>query len=249
MTTPQGDLPDYLPTVGATVGLAWTGALAAGATEFIDVAQYNSLLVTIQDNSPGVPIACTYRWVDQFTARVVDAGLLSANITVAPGSVFGPSWTLPVQAGQLQLINSGASNLTVEVIGQPSLSDWRMNFDGDPARPFVLQIAASAPANTVIPFASNLVGPSGPPYFPSATCFNGEVTLSLTTAAGTNGAVEAVWPDSGGNPNSTPLLIDPGGGARSQLVTHPRAFCTWQYRLSAAAPAAAHNALLSVTPS
>lgn len=249
MTVPQGDLPDYLATVGATVGQVWFDTLPAGGTKVLDVTAYNSVLIAMNNAPVPSPIVCTYQWLDAFSGVILDAGVLSANVSGAAVIGAGPSWILPVRAGTLWLENKSATALLVRANGQPAYSEWRMNHDGDPARPFQTLIGAAQPANTVFPFASTLAVNATPPFYPGATSYNGEVTLSLNTAAGTSGAIEALWPDSKGNIVSTPLLIDTGGGQRSQIVTHPRAYCTWQYTLSAASPAAAHNAFLSITPS
>lgn len=249
MTTPQGDLPDYLATVGATVGQVWFDTLPPGGTKVLDVTAYNSVLIAMTSSPVPAPIVCTYQWLDPFSGLALDAGVLSANVLGSVTVGAGPSWTLPARAGELWLENKSASALLVRVNGQPADSEWRMNNDGDPSRPLQAVIGASQPVNTVFAFASSLAANATPPFYPGASSYNGEVTLSLNTAAGTSGTVEAVWPDSKGNLVSTPLLVDAGGGLRSQLVTHPRAYCTWQYRLSAASPAAAHNAFLSVTPS
>lgn len=249
MTRPQGDLPDYLATVGATVSQVWTGRLSTGSSQGLDVTAYNSVLVAISQD-PGVgPVACWYEWVDPLGGGIVDGGVLSANISTAIPFGVGPSWVLPVRAGKFQIGNEIGSDVDVYVLGQPAYSQWRMNHDGDPSRSLQTVIGAAQPANTVFAFTSSLAAGLTAPIYPGVSSYNGEVTLSLNTAAGTSGTVEALWRDSKNNLVSTPLLVDAGGGLRSQLVTHPRAYCTWQYRLSAASPAAAHNAFLSVTPS
>lgn len=248
MTTPQGDLPDWLATTGATVDEVWSGTINPGGSQIIPVAQYNSIVVCLAPSPPLNPMACSYQWLDAATGVVIDAGLLSANITTQIVGGAGPSWVLPVRGGQVDLANNSASGMLVRVIGQPTESEWRMNHDGDPSRPFQGTIPANAAANSTIALPSVLNVADTIPMYPGVTSYNGQVLLSLTTAAGTNGAVEAVWPDQHGNLTTTPLLIDPGGGSRSQLVAHPRAYCTWQYRMSAVGPAAAHNAFLSVTP-
>lgn len=248
MTASQGDLPDYLPTVGGTVAEVWFDTLPVGGTKILDVTAYNSVLIAANCAPLAAPTVCTYQWLDAFSGVTLDAGVLSANVLGNASISAGPSWTLPVRSGQLWLENKSPSPLLIRVNGQPAYSEWRMNHDGDPARPLSGLIPASAAANTPVPLTSILPANAVPPFYPGVTSYNGQVTLSLTTAVGTNGAVEAVWPDAKGNLTSIPLLVDAGGGQRSQLVTHPRAYCTWQYRLSAAAPAVAHNALLSIVP-
>lgn len=235
MTTTAGDLPDFVRANVATAATLFNGN--PGALAFFDtpVAQYASVTVALQPAAAGAVTVYQYEFVDPASGLIIDSGTLSADTDTVSPFAFGPSWTLPVVAGTLRLLNVAGFNLNVLVVGQPTLSTWRMNHNNDPARLFQRTLVAGTGSGNQQSLAG-LSTAGGVPLFPDTSSFDGMVTLALRATSAQNGIVRASYLDAAGTRCTLDFMSNATAVPQLLNVGHPRAYCTWYYLTTAAVP-------------
>lgn len=231
------DLPDFIQSVGGTSAVVFQGFVAAGAGNTLNVAQYESVQILLGNLDHASFLVVTYEFIDPVSGFIIESGLLSADATFSIAGDGLPSWTLPVAAGHLVLINATAGAPIAVVIGRPDRSAKLMNSDYYPVRTFQGTVPANSPNGTRIALPGQ-DGNNPVPALRDCSSYNGTMTALIVASGNITGQVQFRFRNDAAAAVDNGLMSNPTTAVQQVNFGHPFAFISWTFLCTAISPAA-----------
>lgn len=245
--TVSSDLPDWITSVGSPSNVIFSAFITAFGQVDINVAQYESVQITIF-NSNGIDVVTMpYEFVDPVSTNIIDSGLLSADSVHQPNTDFSPGWSLPVSAPVLRLMNTIGGSIGALVIGRPAASRKVMEFSYYPVRHFQATIPTSTPAGTRIQLPGT-DGNSPTPALRDVSNYNGAVSAIVSAGGDIDGQVQFGFRDKAGTRQFVAIFRHPTTTPVQLNIGHPFAFVTWWFVTIGISPASPVAVSLSLLP-
>lgn len=246
MTTPAGDLPDWIGSVGGTSRQIFNG-FVAGAGSSIPVAQFNSVQVVLFNLDNTSVLTCEYQFKDSASGLVIESGLLSADANHSIAGDGVPTWGLPVIADTLLLVNSLGNSVAALVIGRPQITSKKMLCDFYPARNFTGTVPANSVSGTRIQLAGQ-DGNTAVPVLRDCSGYNGLVTANIATSGAITGQVQYGFRDKSGTVQHGIVAALTAATAVVLQSGHPFAYTSWSWLQVGTSPASAVGVTLILIP-
>lgn len=220
----MGDSPDWSLVQQNTIASAVIAP--GGQLPNIDISEYQTIIVSINNNAGSGIAAVTAQQVTNTPSTIASSELLTSDNTIG-----NPSFALPVLGSLLNLFNDTAVSIRVFVVGTTSIVPKSLSGEYFPSRLFSASVASGTASNTLTQLAAQDVGLRA--RVPELSGYNGSVTLRLNKTSG-DGATSWQWmygyTDNTGNRVLRVFTITTGSIEQLITIGHPLAYCSWWVR-------------------